>query len=281
MRASSAHLQSIAEPHARALPRVSALPTPARAVSRAALAAQPARPSPSQAQPPPSPAHARLAALARDVGLPLVGATRAVASRAAALALAFAALTGARPALADPPAQAAAVEQPAPTSSATTQAGKIASFAASGLIFKDSVEVVALPDPALPGVVIYVTEVKRSLVDKLTSTGGGFFAEPSAASVTCVARGGAPVSLAPGADVGGPEGRDIFSERKSLSLVAAKTLRVRRVVDRANGSVLYVSYSTRLSGAGSGGDPASTDGAGGGTGSARYRTSVCALPLAE
>jgi len=236
---------------------------------------------------------------------------------AAALALAAATATT-PPARADAPV--ASLEQPAPPPQQQQQAGRIASFPASGLIFKvrgsellffslirhflqardpnhaplhsphspsppqDIVDVVALPDPAVAGATIYVTEVKRSLVDKLTSSGGGFFAEPSAASVTCVARGGGAVTLVPGVDIGGPEGRDIYSEKKSLSLVAAKTLRVRRVVDRANGSVLYVSYSTRLGpggGGGGSGDPSSTDGAGGGTGSARYRTSVCALPLVE
>jgi len=278
--ASTAHLRATEQ--ARALPRANALP--ARAVSRGAATASgpPTRPAASLSH------RTTAAAAGTRPPAPVTRATREtepeplrplLSQALAAAALALAALTGTHPARADPPA-AAAVEQPAAVPP-TTQAGTIASFAASGLIFKDTVQVVALPDPAVPGAVVYVTEVKRSLVDKLTSSGGGFFAEPSAASVTCVARGGAPVRLAPGADVGGPEGRDIFSERKSLSLVAAKTLRVRRIVDRANGSVLYVSYSTRLSGSGSGGDPASTDGAGGGTGSARYRTSVCALPLAE
>ena len=250
---------------------------------------------------PPSPAHCTLVRSAGKWAPDPPPPRRPLPHLLAAAALAALAAFS-PPALAEPtPLEAveavdtAAPAAPAPpstsTSSPSTSASptKVASFPASGLVFKDTVEVVSLPDPAVRGVVIYITEVRRSLVDKLTSSGGGFFAEPAAASVTCVTRAGPGAgTLVPGADVGGPEGRDIFTERKSLSLVAAKTLRVRRVVDKGNGTVLYVAYNTRLSGpgggggggGGSGGDKASTDGAGGGTGSARYRTSVCALPLA-
>jgi CreA protein len=242
---------------------------------------RPAMPStqartPACAARPRRPATARVSVMTRAASSPPRDtAPQPLAARAvAAITAALLVFTPAGPALADP------TDVTAPTTS--TSPSRVASFPASGLVFKDSVEVVALPDPAVPGVLIYVTEVKRSLVDKLSGGAGGFFAEPAAASVTCVATGNgaaAAATLLPGADVGGPEGRDIFAERKSLSLVAAKTLRVRRVVDREHGAVLYIAYNTRLASPG-GGDPSSTDGSGGRQGSSRYRTSVCALPLA-
>jgi len=226
------------------------------------------------------------AAVRAAAGLRLSPLPHLLASAALAALAAFA-----PPAFADPAASAGVAEVVSISTSPSTSSSPtlVASFPASGLVFKDTVEVVSLPDPVIDGVIIYITEVRWSLVDKLTSGGGGFFAEPAAASVTCVSKTGTGrLYLLPGADVGGPEGRDIFTERKSLSLVAAKTLRVRRIVDRAQQTVLYVAYNTRLSGPGRGGgsgsggsgDSVSTDGAGGGTGSARYRTSVCALPLA-
>lgn len=44
---------------------------------------------------------------------------------------------------------------------------KVGEFAASGLLFKDTVEVVALDDPDVPGATLYLSEFKRSLADKV------------------------------------------------------------------------------------------------------------------
>jgi catabolite regulation protein CreA len=71
-------------------------------------------------------------------------------------------------------------------------------------------------------------------------------------------------------DLGGKEGKELFSERKNLNLFNNKTLKVRRVYDPANNALLYVSYSTRTS---------STDAEGPSAG--QYKTSVCAVPLKQ
>lgn len=156
---------------------------------------------------------------------------------------------------------------------------KVTEFAASGLIFKDSVEVVAFADPdgathlcdelhlghlphAVTNVTIYISDFKRSLADKLSKD---FFSEPSQASVTCVANG--PVTIKNPGNVKASGGQEIFSEGKGINLFQQKTLRVRRVYH--DNTLLYVSYSTRLS-------STSDDG----VSSGRYRTSICALPVA-
>lgn len=143
---------------------------------------------------------------------------------------------------------------------------KIGEFQASGFLFKDTVEVNALDDPEVPGVTIYFSDFKRSLVDKLQKD---FFSEPSQASLTC--------SIAPDATIknmaalGGIEGKEVFSEKKGLSIFKDKTLRVRRMYDPTRGTLVYVAYSTRLSSAADEGNVST----------GRYRTSICALKLPE
>lgn len=147
---------------------------------------------------------------------------------------------------------------------AAANGSKVAEFAASGLVFKDSVEVVAVPDPDVQGVTIYISDFKRSLADKLSKD---FFNEPSQASVTCAATG--PIAIVNEKSVKAPGGQDVFSEQKGINLFVAKTTKVRRVYDAEHDTLLYVSYSTRLT----------TSADEGKVSSGRYRTSICALPV--
>lgn len=157
-----------------------------------------------------------------------------------------------------------AVSPPAPALAALASAPeKVADFAASGILFRDAVEVTALDDPDVLGATVYVADFKRSLTAKLAKD---FFSEPSQASISCAADSSAPLRVVNPAAVRASGGTELFSERKGLSIVANKTLRVRRVFDAKRSTLLYISYSTRLS------DDADTA-------STRYRTSVCALPL--
>ncbi|WIA14579.1 hypothetical protein OEZ85_003095 [Tetradesmus obliquus] len=141
---------------------------------------------------------------------------------------------------------------------------KIGEFQASGFLFKDTVEVNALDDPEVPGVTIYFSDFKRSLVDKLQKD---FFAEPSQASLTCSISPDATITNP--ANLGGAEGKEVFQEKKGLSIFKDKTLRVRRLYDPSRNTLVYVAYSTRLS-------TATDDGS---VSTGRYRTSVCALKL--
>ena len=176
---------------------------------------------------------------------PVPRAAAPLRAAAAALAASFALLTAPAPAAAD----------------------RVGTFAASGLVFKDSVELSAVADPAVAGVTVYVADFRRSLADKLASD---FFSEPGQASVTCSATG--PIAVTDARAVLAPGGAEVFSERRGLSLIQNKTLRVRRLYDAPRRTLIYVAYATRLAPGSDG------DGEGGAAGS-RYRTSVCAVPL--
>jgi len=141
-------------------------------------------------------------------------------------------------------------------------------WGASGLVFKDTVELTALDDPEVDGVTLYISDFKRSIVDKLAKD---FFSEPSQASLTCAITG--PVSIKQGSPdkLGGAEGSEVFSEQKGLNLFKNKTLRVRRVYDARRNALVYVAYSTRMT-------AAADDGA---VSSGRYRTSICAVKLPD
>eukprot|EP00873_Tetraselmis_striata_P024539 jgi/Tetstr1/444803/TSEL_032651.t1 len=142
---------------------------------------------------------------------------------------------------------------------------RIGGFAASGLVFKDSVEVLAINDPDVEGVVIYISDFKRSITDKLAKD---FFAEPSQASISC-GKYLPAVSIKNLDAVRGSEGREVFAQQKNLNLFQNKTLRVRRIYDEPRQTMIYVAYSTRLTSASSGQEISA----------GRYRTSLCAVPL--
>eukprot|EP01023_Acetabularia_acetabulum_P038998 TRINITY_DN3738_c0_g1_i1.p1 TRINITY_DN3738_c0_g1~~TRINITY_DN3738_c0_g1_i1.p1 ORF type:complete len:227 (-),score=36.18 TRINITY_DN3738_c0_g1_i1:714-1394(-) len=141
---------------------------------------------------------------------------------------------------------------------------KVAEFDASGFIFKDAIEVVALQDPEIKGVTVYISDFKRSLTERLSKD---FFADPSQTSVTCAITG--PIDQAALQKFGGSSGQEIFSEQKGFNIFKNKTVRVRRVYDDSRNTLVYVSYSTRNTGSGDEGGPTT----------GRYRSSLCALPL--
>ena len=123
-------------------------------------------------------------------------------------------------------------------------------------------DVTALEDPKVEGVVVYLADFKRSLTAKLQKD---FFSEPSQASLNCAATGAVRVT----GDLGGSEGEELFSERRNINLLQNKTLRVRRILDKQHDVLLYVAYSTRTASA----EDSEAVSAG------RYKTSVCAVPI--
>ncbi|EFJ19791.1 hypothetical protein SELMODRAFT_419062 [Selaginella moellendorffii] len=136
-------------------------------------------------------------------------------------------------------------------------ATKIGQFKASGLLFNDIVEVIALPDPKIEGITIHISNVKRSLTERLSRD---FFTDPSQASVSASQTGPlrlvSPIAL-------GLKGEEVFSAKRNLFF---KTMHVRRIYDEANNALVYVAYSTRVSQDMS--EPNS-----------RYRTSVSSISL--
>jgi len=143
----------------------------------------------------------------------------------------------------------------------------IAEFATSGLIpvpgvFRDTVKVVSFTDKDVAGVTLYYTDYSRSLQERLSSEP---FADPSQASLTCVATG--PVVVQDPESAQTKDGVEVFSELKTLNLFQNKRLKIRRIYDGK--AVLYVAYSTRFT--------STADE--GGVSSSRYRTSICAVPV--
>ncbi len=95
----------------------------------------------------------------------------------------------------------------------------------------------SLPDPQVQGVTCHVAYFERSTLDRLVQ--GNWFEDPSNSSIACRQTG--PITL--GDIARGPEGEEIFRESRSLLL---KTLRVTRIYDEANNSLIYLAHAAEL-----------------------------------
>ncbi len=92
-------------------------------------------------------------------------------------------------------------------------------------------------DPDVKGVTCHIAYFDRSVFDRLQQ--GNWFEDPSYTAVDCVQTG--PIVLG---DIDrDPEGESIFSERQSLIL---KAVRVTRVLDEANNSLVYLAHASEL-----------------------------------
>ena len=95
----------------------------------------------------------------------------------------------------------------------------------------------AIHDPEVQGVTCHVAYFERGLIDRLSK--GNWFEDPSNASIACRQTG--PIALG---DVStAPGGEEVFSERQSLVL---KSLRVRRIYDEANQTLIYLAHAREL-----------------------------------
>ncbi len=96
----------------------------------------------------------------------------------------------------------------------------------------------ALPDPKVQGVTCHVAYFERSTLDRLMQ--GNWFEDPSNSSIACRQTG--PISLS---DIStDPEGEEIFSTSRSLIF---KSLRVTRIYDSANNTLVYLAHADDLS----------------------------------
>jgi len=95
----------------------------------------------------------------------------------------------------------------------------------------------AIADPKVEGVTCHIVRFDRSLIDRVSK--GNWFEEPSNAGIACSQTG--PIVI--GAIEKGSSGEDVFSERTSLVF---KSLRVRRIWDEKNESLVYVTYSRQV-----------------------------------
>ena len=154
----------------------------------------------------------------------------------------------------------------APTADAASRGGggtKVGAFASSGLLFKDTVEVTAIPDPEVPGVTIYVSNVLRPLSDRMMKS---FFSDPSAIVVSAVKTGPVP-DVSDSVKHSGLAGQDVFSASKSAFF---KSVHVKRIYDADRKVLVYCAYNySTLTG-----NNAST-----GTKDSRYKTALSCITL--
>ncbi|MXP65078.1 CREA protein [Roseomonas sp. M0104] len=95
----------------------------------------------------------------------------------------------------------------------------------------------ALTDPDVQGVTCHLTYFSRGLIDRLSK--GNWFEDPSNSSIACRQTG--PIVV--GDIETDKNGEEVFSEGRSLIF---KSLQVRRLYDRENNTLIYVSYSRQI-----------------------------------
>ena len=115
----------------------------------------------------------------------------------------------------------------------------VGSFSGSGLFFKDTLQVEAFDDPKVQGVKLYVSNFILPLNERLSSA-KNLLSDPSSASLTCAKTG--PIKIAD-TIFKGSGGEQVFEESKSLLF---KSLKVQRIYDEDDKTLIYISYNTRL-----------------------------------
>jgi len=98
----------------------------------------------------------------------------------------------------------------------------------------NDIVVEAVADPEVQGVTCHLAYFERGLIDRLQK--GNWFEDPSNSSISCRQTG--PITI--GDIERDDEGEDVFSERRSIIF---KTLRVKRIFDEANQTLIYISHA--------------------------------------
>jgi CreA protein len=101
----------------------------------------------------------------------------------------------------------------------------------------NDIAIEAVEDPAVKGVICHVAYFNRSLIDRLQQ--GNWFEDPSYSAIDCAASG--PVTIG-NINLGGG-GEEIFKQQRSLIF---KSLRITRVYDKANNTLLYLAHAREL-----------------------------------
>ncbi|MEO6014858.1 MAG: CreA family protein [Devosia sp.] len=101
----------------------------------------------------------------------------------------------------------------------------------------NDIDIEAVEDPEVKGVVCHVAYFDRSLIDRLQQ--GNWFEDPSYSAIDCAASG--PVTVGDISKSAG--GEEIFKQQRSLIW---KSLRVTRVYDPANNSLIYLAHAREL-----------------------------------
>ena len=101
----------------------------------------------------------------------------------------------------------------------------------------NDIAIEAVEDPDVKGVVCHVAYFNRSLIDRLQQ--GNWFEDPSYSAIDCAASG--PVTIGNISTSAG--GQEIFKQQRSLIF---KSLRITRVYDKANNTLLYLAHAREL-----------------------------------
>jgi CreA protein len=101
----------------------------------------------------------------------------------------------------------------------------------------NDISVEAVADPQVKGVVCHVAYFNRSLIDRLQQ--GNWFEDPSYSAVDCAASG--PITV--GKINTNKGGEEIFKQSRSLIW---KSLRVSRIYDSENNSLVYLAHAREL-----------------------------------
>ncbi len=95
----------------------------------------------------------------------------------------------------------------------------------------------AFSDPEVTGVTCHVAYFDRGLIDRLKN--GNWFEDPSNSSIACRQTG--PIEIG---DIDrSKDGESVFSERRSIIW---KSLKVTRIFDEQNNTLIYLTHATEL-----------------------------------
>jgi len=95
----------------------------------------------------------------------------------------------------------------------------------------------AIADPEVTGVTCHLAYFRRGLIDRLAN--GNWFEDPSNSAIECQQTG--PIELG---DIDrSKDGEDVFRASRSIIL---KSLRVKRIYDEGNRTLIYVAHAREL-----------------------------------
>ncbi|WP_306117742.1 MULTISPECIES: CreA family protein [unclassified Roseitalea] len=95
----------------------------------------------------------------------------------------------------------------------------------------------ALSDPEVSGVTCHISYFERGVIDRLQK--GNWFEDPSNSSIACRQTG--PIAIG---DIAlDSDGEEVFNQRRSIIW---KQLVVKRIYDRANDTLIYLSHSRQV-----------------------------------
>ncbi len=101
----------------------------------------------------------------------------------------------------------------------------------------NDISIDAVADPQVQGVVCHLAYFNRSFLDRISQ--GNWFEDPSYSALDCSVTG--PITIGRIATKAG--GEEIFKENRSLIW---KSLRVTRIYDAANNSLIYLAHAREL-----------------------------------